>query len=212
MTNPPRRVIWPSTADIPGLKEFPSGKWTGEGELSKWTPKVREFAAAHDLKSLEGIRGMCAEVYSFKKVLKTPAELAESYCKRTADEIISSRRLHVSRTGLIDRTPTSFPAVDGCLESSLAIAAALRAGGVPALFVREGLHSKVLFEFQGTRYTADESSPNAADPTGRRKGTLISGLDPRDVGMASLADYWISLGERGLRLKERFIREHMGGQ
>jgi hypothetical protein len=200
--------LWQITDALPSPMAFGQGKWLGEGVMSKWTPAVKEFASGFDLTTLDGIESLCSTVFSFRKVPKGMEELIGSYAKRTADEIIGSRRIFVKKS--VSSFPRSFPQIEGCVEQALAISAALRCGKVPALFIREGNHSKVLFQYRGETIQADTYSPKLWQQRKPKDAIIITGLDPADVGMRSLEDYWIASGERGRLKKEQFLSELHG--
>jgi hypothetical protein len=194
--------VWQLTDASPQPMDLGRSIWLGEGSLSKYTPAVAEFSAKFDLKTLDGISALCKAVHSFRRTPKGFDDLVASYAKRTADEIIASKTIHVKSQGIKD-FPLSFPQVDGCVDFSLAIAAALRCGGVPALFVREGIHSNVLFKHGGETYLADIFSPQEMIRFKSTDSKMISGLDPADIGMRSIEDYWIAAGQQGTRRKNK---------
>lgn len=202
----PRGDVWQLTEASPQPMELRRSNWLGEGSQSKFTPAVADFSSKFDLKTLEGITALCKAVYSFQRTPKGFDELMTSYARRTADEIITSRSIHVKSQGLKE-FPLSFPQVDGCVDFSLAIATTLRCVGVPALFIREGIHSNVIFKNGGETYLADIFSPQELIRFKSSGTKMISGLDPADIGMRSVEDYWIASGEQGIRRRARFIRD-----
>jgi hypothetical protein len=191
-----------------------AGKWTGEGVMSKWTPVVREFASCFDVSTLDGVKRLIAGVGAFTEVHKTPEELIYHYARRPAGDIIKSREIFsLDSLGAL----TAFPDVHGCLDFSLATTTALRCSGVPAAFMRWKTHSLALFYFEGKAYVSDfqpirVNTPQAADPIlagnlklsvapmspelaadieyKRTKGRCLIGLDPHDVGIKSIMDFW----------------------
>lgn len=103
--------------------------------------------------------------------------------------------------------PFKFPSVNGCLDYSLATATALRCAGVPAVFTRFGTHSNVHFYHEGVRYEVEpgeigsDTNPkfsiirNPEILDARRIGKInryLEGLDPQDVGMHSILDFWMA--------------------
>jgi hypothetical protein len=208
--------------ELENLRYFAPRDWAGEGELSKWTPTVREFTAKHSAnKPLDygAVESLCKEVWRFQKVPKNPEEIARTYARRSADEIISSRQLYVLGADRDGREPKNFPSVQACLERSLAIATALRCGGLPAAFVRRGVHSTCRFQLDSGLYEVGRlPAPNSHfklitpiyPGEGERvaalkaEGIYLEGLDPAAIGMKSLLDFWIC---RGPGLEKKVFEE-----
>jgi len=187
------------------LKYFHPEKWVGEGLLSKWTQEVVAFAQKFDVSTLEGVKLLCTAVQNFKPDYKTPEELIHSYARTPAVVIIAQRQISMVKPDEVD-VPFKFPSVNGCLDYSLATAAALRCAGVPAVFTRFGTHSNVHFYHEGVRYEVEPNeigtdrrlrvevvNPKTLDA--RRTGKInryYKGLDPTDIGMNSILDFWMA--------------------
>jgi hypothetical protein len=198
--------------DAASLHYFTSRNWLGEGELSKWTDAVRDFTDHFKIGGAQGydsIEALSREVWRFRKVMKSPEDIASTYARRTADEIISSGEVFVLGDDGEGRHPQNFPSVQACLERSLVIATALRCGGVPASFVRKGTHSTCRFQLGSNLYEVGQLPlpqthfklivplyPGEAEKvkTLKAEGIYREGLDPRDIGMNSILDYWICRG------------------
>jgi len=96
----------------------------------------------------------------------------------------------------------------------MVLPAALRCAGVPAVFVRSETQSGVRFFLDGKKFSyfpafdqpLNEMTPEVdAYVAGRAEvGQDLEGLDPRDVGMHSILDFWIGMGRDGLRHQKRF--------
>jgi hypothetical protein len=111
------------------------------------------------------------------------------------------------------------------LDYSLATATALRCAGVPAVFTRYGTHSDVHFYHNGCRFKVvpghigtDSNlkimpvTPKSMEkPSGLDKRNLyLEGLDPQDVGMHSILDFWIARKSIGSHIAREMLIKFYG--
>lgn len=187
-------------------------KWLREGDQTHITKTVFSFARdlkgpnpkydgspkrdpSHDLKiaaaAIKALR-------SFEKI-QTPIEFVrEYYAKRTADQIVSSRKIMIGDKSVQD---AGFH-VNGCVDYATALASVLRARQIPSVFVRALDHSVVYFFSNNEWFKADPFN-NLLVPLSQSEQrrflesqagqnhfrVFAAGLDASGVGIHTLADY-----------------------
>jgi hypothetical protein len=182
--------------------------WVGEGKLSKFTPAVLMFIGEFSgLKELQPthVKDLAAQIQRFEAVPMPLEVVIESYAMLPANEIIARKEVFVPKKDDNGNLPEDFPHVDGCLDRALVLATCLRALKVPAAFTRKGTHSSVRFKlgenlyeighepnpdfFNELRILRKEDLSKSAGLA--KKGLYREGLDPADIGMNCILDFYI---------------------
>jgi hypothetical protein len=163
------------------------------------TETVKKFAERFPGNDLETVKKILKAVSRFKKVPLGLDEIKHYYAKRTAEDVIHSRKIVTLKKE--DRRKTGMN-IYGCNDYALALIGTLRAKGITALFFREGEHTGVIFKLGDRYYYADPSAEPKAQPFYNSiknlphffasfKGKKFdSGRDAWAIGMFSLDDYW----------------------
>lgn len=180
------------------IPPVPAKEWLRAGPLTRITPEIQALALSFKgsprsiaLQALRLVRG-------FEVVRVNQADLQRFYAKRSADDICHSRKVVLSNDEASKRQD-----VQGCVDYSVALAALLRARQIPAIFVRRGNHSTVRF-FSGAKWfeadalanTINELTPNQLASIRRQRvrppseRSMGEGLDPHDIGIRSIADFY----------------------
>ena len=122
-------------------------KFLKAGKQTKITRTVRQFANRFPGNDLRAVHALVEEIAKFPRKKFTVQELPAVYLKRTAEQIIKDKFVAVVH----GENPGTYAAVAGCIDYNLVACAAFRAKGIPAKFVRAGLHSTTHF-FMGNRW------------------------------------------------------------
>ncbi|MFC2162430.1 transglutaminase domain-containing protein [Candidatus Altiarchaeota archaeon] len=180
-----------------------------EGPLTKMTPAVRKLAdSLPDVVKPSDMQAVVDRLLEFKVEKPGPEVLNHAYANRSADEIITSGKVLKGRTPAIPEPHGVF----GCVDYATAFVAVARAKGIPAKFVRSNTHSYAHFHLAGQWYEAETSPASFVDDdddaisknvlrlteTRARENQVAAGhrahregLDPMDIGMKSINDYFI---------------------
>jgi len=157
------------------------------------TPAVKSFAAQFKGAKMDLVRAIVDGVAKFEKVKITMREAKEVYAKRTASEIIETHTVGVFEFGKLK----SY----GCVDSALAIIAALRAKGIEAIFVRDKTHAYALAKVGPGKMVRIDPYPDdilinsvSAETVQRLQGAVDNGIaavgrDAWDVGLNSLHEF-----------------------
>lgn len=124
------------------------------GQQSFFTKAIVDYARKFPGNNLESIGAMVSDIASFKRRHYTAQNIGKAYAKSSAHEIIESRSVAITK----GKNLGALAAVEGCLDYNVALCTALRAKGIPAKFVRIGLHSLTHFFFNGKWFEADPTS------------------------------------------------------
>jgi|GEM_PF-2280822 len=194
--------------------DLPDSHFLKEGEQTRITPAVREYADRFPGSGLDTIAAIVADIGSFRRKKAKYKELETLYSSRTAEQILEERKMYLSN-------PYARGAehqVQGCIDVNVALCAVLRAKGIPAKFVRGRAHSTTHFKVGDEWMVADPLDARTykmnvrngtADPDNphpgvyrmdaerkefigilKKKGEYAEGLDAWDLGIRGLKDYW----------------------
>ncbi|MCX6695705.1 MAG: hypothetical protein NTU61_05370 [Candidatus Altiarchaeota archaeon] len=208
------------------LHYFARQGWFGEGELSKWTPPVRKFVSDFRVGGPPGfndVKELATRVQRFEVVPMPYEVIVESYARLSASEIIERREVFVPQADAKGFELPGFPQVNGCQDRSLVLATCLRFLKVPAVFTRKGTHSSVRFMLGKDTYdVGHEPNPEFFSETVQlsredlaksqilsTKGFYREGLDPADVGMKSILDFYIC-SPNGQKYLRPFMERYRG--
>jgi hypothetical protein len=190
---------------LPQILDSEVKRFLQAGKQTAITDEVRRFAMGFKCEGPALVSEIMKSLAGFERVPHTDDEMHKAYSKRTADDIIRSRQVSVSRNLINDiRGP-----VQGCVDYNLALCATLRARGIPAKFVRLDVHSvthyymdkgwheaNILDGFEGGLKKPRTPSVKPVDATLGRycarmkaKGAYAEGLDAWDIGIRSLRDF-----------------------
>lgn len=180
------------------IPPVPHKKWLASGKQTLRTKAIVKFASKFRGNPAQIAREIVKELSYFARVPLDYATLQHYYSKRTADQIIRSGKIVVGAPDVEEKGPLVW----GCIDQCLVLCAVLRAKGIPAVFVREGDHSRVHF-FTGEKWMLADTIHNTVrdfesgdfERIQRRKNVLsgkiyyAEGLDAWGIGIKSLDDF-----------------------
>lgn len=201
--------ILPAHAPLPQVVDAEAVIYLQDGEQTKRTAAVSEFASRHPGNDLTTVESIVKDIASFRVIQHDTDGIRNEYSRRTADEIISSREV---ATGALDANEKERAL--GCIDYNVALCAVLRAKGIPAKFTRRQDHSETHFLLNGTWYRADIVHQREVDRQGgmdpdsqlkpvmplpdalrrlnemmRSSGQYAEGLDAWDIGIRTWKDF-----------------------
>ncbi len=180
------------------IPPVPAKEWLRAGPLTRITPEIQALALSFKGSPVSIVRQAMEFVRGFEKIPLDEAGVRSYYAKRTADDIVHSRKVVVADAAL----KKSFD-VQGCVDYCTALVALLRARQIPSVFVRRGNHSVVHFFCKGLWYKADPLfdalgplTVNELAALRRQRARSLEnrnmgeGLDSFEVGVRSLDDFF----------------------
>ncbi len=199
---PPKRLVrLPRHAKRFGEPIVVSPK--GRGQVGV-TNRVRNYVADFKAKGLRGIRlaeAIVADISGFKEVALSLEKAKRIWGKRSADDVIRTRKIYTMRKD--EAAATGLPAIRGCADQANAVTAALRAAGFKALIARMGCSTYTKFSYANKVYIA-----NATD-VGRDRVRVMSRVDKRLENQFRTANAFAegpSLAQIGLRSYADFFK------
>ncbi|MBU0635479.1 transglutaminase domain-containing protein [Candidatus Micrarchaeota archaeon] len=195
------------------IAQISERRWLAQGIQTKQTEGVHRFAfelpgvnphkkslARQDSQQVQRIAVAAIHAISaFEPYRGNLADAKQYYARRTADQIIRSRKILVGN----EEVRRQGFNVEGCQDYSTALVAVLRARSIPCVFLRANDHSFVYF-FTGREWLkADPPSEKIERlpahvakrlPKGEEKITQEKhfglGLDGWDIGIRGLNDFY----------------------
>ncbi len=129
-------------------------KFLKAGKQTKVTRVVRQFANRFPGNDLKAVQALVNAISKFPRKKFTINDLSDIYLKRTAEQIIKDNFVAVVHGENLG----TYAAIAGCVDYNLVVCAALRAKGIPAKFVRAGLHSTTHFFIGNKWYEMDPTN------------------------------------------------------
>ncbi len=161
----------------PRYKNLPRhGKYAGtpmrldpaERKMIGVTGPIRKYVDRFQAESqLQRARKIVANIKKFKKVRLHLVQAKRLWAKRSATDIITSRKVYVvAPTETID---AKMPVLRGCTDLAVAVTAALRAIGLKAWIARMGAHTYTKFVYRKKVFIADAYELKRVGPRRARK-------------------------------------------
>jgi len=168
------------------------------------TKIIADYASRFKGEDLPMVDAIVRDISTFERVVTTEEGLKKHYAKRTAEDVIASRKVIVKRP------------VQGCVDYTIALCSALRAKGISSYFARNPFnHAVTLFRLGEKWYRADPTPERveerfhlvSVDPKTEFRHYSAIGVDAWDIGLNDISRFELPKTAKGLKnilLEEKY--------